>query len=64
MYPAAPEPELHPPLPEFIEGSSSDTKCVPQPDVDSLARRLYATASFNDDDDSLWKQDGEEKWLF
>ena len=57
----SPEPESYTPvpeLPEFIEGSSRGTH-----DVDNLARRLYTTASF-DDKDSMWAQEGGEKWSF
>ena len=63
MNPASPEPEPHPPLPEFIEGSSSSANRNPQPDVDGLAHRLYAAASFNDND-NLWKEDDGDMWSF
>ena len=53
----------HSPLPEFIQGSSGSAPHAPQPDLDSLASRLQASASFNDDD-NMWNKDEGDGWAF
>jgi len=62
-------PSDSPPLehPEFIQGSSSDNAHASQLDLDTLklAKRLQASASFNDDDeDNIWNQSCSDQWAF
>ena len=57
----SPPPPEHP---EFIEGSSSGNAHAPDIDTLNLAKRLQASASFNDDEDNIWNRSCSDQWAF